>query len=328
MGHKIGSAHKPRRGSLAFVPRVRAKRAYSTISNWPKSEDLKLLGFAAYKAGMTHIVMIDDSEKSVTKGEAISVPVTVLEAPKIKVIGIRLYGIDNFRQLKCISSSLITKLDKEFKKKLTLPKKKEEKNIDNLINDAVEVRALVATLPKGIAAGKKKPDIFEIAVGGKDIKAKYDYIKSILGKELSISDVFKPGDYVDVVSVSKGKGFQGPVKRFGVKLQSDKTDTTRRAVASIGPDVPRKTSWRVPMPGQLGYHNRTEFNKRILKIGNDGKEVTLSGGFLKYGVIKGDYLLIKGSVAGAATRLIRLRAPIRLNKKVPKEAPQIIRINK
>mgnify|MGYP001588719735 CR=1 FL=1 len=37
----------------------------------------------------------------------------------------------------------------------------------------------------------------------------------------------------------------------------------------------------------MGYHQRIEFNKRILKIGKDGKEVTVKGGFISDGEIKG-----------------------------------------
>lgn len=65
------------------------------------------------------------------------------------------------------------------------------------------------------------------------------------------------------------------------------------------------------MPGQMGYHQRTEYNKRILKIGNNGDEITPKGGFLHYGVIRNNYVVLKGSVQGPAKRLIVLRRAIR-----------------
>ena len=75
MGHKIGKAVRPKRGSRAFIPRVRAKRPYPRIKNWPKVDDVRLLGFAAYKAGMAHVTYVDNSAHSPTKGEVITVPV-------------------------------------------------------------------------------------------------------------------------------------------------------------------------------------------------------------------------------------------------------------
>jgi large subunit ribosomal protein L3 len=65
------------------------------------------------------------------------------------------------------------------------------------------------------------------------------------------------------------------------------------------------------MAGQMGYHQRTEYNKRILKIGNNGEEIVPKGGFLHYGVIKNNYVLVKGTVQGPAKRMVVLRGAIR-----------------
>lgn len=77
----------------------------------------------------------------------------------------------------------------------------------------------------------------------------------------------------------------------------------------------------------MGYHQRTEFNKRILKIGKNGDEVTPEGGFLRYGPVRSTYIMLKGSVPGPAKRLIRLRYPARPPKKIGEEAPQITYIS-
>jgi large subunit ribosomal protein L3 len=58
-------------------------------------------------------------------------------------------------------------------------------------------------------------------------------------------------------------------------------------------------------------HQRTEFNKRILKVGDKGEDVTPAGGFLGYGLVRNGYVLIQGSVPGPAKRLIKLRDAIR-----------------
>ncbi|MCE8423592.1 MAG: 50S ribosomal protein L3, partial [Candidatus Methanoperedens sp.] len=84
--------HRPRRGSIAYSPRVRARSEIPRVRAWPIKKEPKLMGFAGYKAGMTHAVMIDDVPNSLTSGMEISIPVTVLEVPQMKVAGIRVYG--------------------------------------------------------------------------------------------------------------------------------------------------------------------------------------------------------------------------------------------
>jgi large subunit ribosomal protein L3 len=66
----------------------------------------------------------------------------------------------------------------------------------------------------------------------------------------------------------------------------------------------------------MGYQQRTEFNKRILKIGENGAEITPKGGFLHYGVLKNPYVLVKGSIPGPTKRLVRIRPAIRLGEHV------------
>jgi large subunit ribosomal protein L3 len=160
-------------------------------------------------------------------------------------------------------------------------------------------------------------------VDGGSIQEQFEYGKNLLGKNVSITDIFKEGGYVDVIAVTKGKGFQGPVKRWGIKILPRKSRKTKRGVAAIGPWKPPRVLYSVPRAGQMGYHQRTEYNKRILKIGIDGKDVTPKGGFLKYGTVKGTYVIVDGSLPGPVKRLIRLRVPARPPRKVPEAAPNI-----
>ncbi len=174
---------------------------------------------------------------------------------------------------------------------------------------------------------KKKPDLVEIRIGGGTIQEQFEYVKKILGKTISVNEVFKEGQLVDVIGVTKGKGFQGPVKRWGVKILSHKSRKTKRGVAALGPWKPARVLYTVPRAGQMGYHQRTEHNKRILKIGSNGSEVTVKGGFLRYGLIRGPYILLSGSVPGPAKRLIQLRYPARPSKRVPETPPKITYIS-
>lgn len=333
MGHQIGKPEHPARGSQAFIPKVRAKRVYPRIKSWPETDDVRLLGFAGYKAGMAHVTFIDNSSHSQTKGEKISVPVTILDVPKMRAFSIRIYGKNDRKQNVCLAEVRTDKLDKELSRKLSISNKKnpaEEalKKAEERINDAEDVKLTVYTLPKG-RFGKKKPDIFEIAIGGKTAKEKFDYAKSLLGKELTAKDALKSGEIVDIIAVTKGKGFQGAIKRSGAKLQPrNKSDRGERMIASIGPDRPRKVNWRVAMPGQMGFHNRFDFNKWILKIGENGSDVTPKAGFLKYGNVKEEYIMLMGSVPGASKRLIRMRLALKPRKNIPSQAPEILTVSK
>jgi len=333
MGHQIGKPKNPTRGSQAFIPKVRAKRIYPRIKNWPKTDDVRLLGFAGYKAGMSHVTFIDNSSHSPTKGETISVPVTILDIPKTKVFAVRLYGRNDRKQKVCMKEVKIEKLDKDYSRKTKMPKKKknfeeELKKAEEMLERADEIKIVVYTLPQGMF-GKKKPDIFEIGIGGKTAKEQFDYAKSLLGKEISAKEMLKPGEVVDIISVTKGKGFQGAIKRSGSKLQPrNKSDRGKRMIASIGPDSPGKVSWRIAMPGQMGFHNRYDYNKWILKIGEDGKEVTPKAGFLNYGIVNGEYIMIKGSVPGTSKRLVRMRLAVDPKRNIPNQAPEILSVSK
>ena len=72
----------------------------------------------------------------------------------------------------------------------------------------------------------------------------------------------------------------------------------------------------------MGFHNRTEFNKRIMLMNGDVDRINPKAGFKNYGFVKGDYLLLKGSIIGSAKRLIKLRKTAR-DTDYPEEAPQI-----
>ncbi len=190
-----------------------------------------------------------------------------------------------------------------------------------------DIRAILQTNPRFANIPKKKPELLESPVSGKNLEEKFDYIKEHFGKDIEIKDVFRPGELLDTISVTKGKGFQGPVKRWGVKIQPAKTarSSKGRHVGTLGPWTPKRTSWRVPLGGQTGYHRRTEFNKRLLKIGED--KISFTGGFPHYGLIRSQYVMLHGSVPGPQKRPVVLRPAIRPPKRKPKGAPNITLIH-
>lgn len=332
----MASIHRPKRGSLAFSPRKRAKSHIPRFRAWPEATgEPKLQSFAGYKVGMTHVIMVDDIKNSLTQGMEISVPVTVIETPAIRVAAIRAYAEDSTGE-KAIAEVWAADLDPELKRRIPVPATENVAEALGTIGKMIEegkvsdIRAVTYTLPKSLTGvPKKTPDIMESGISARDLNTKFEYAKTILGTLVSVTDVFKTGILVDTAAITIGKGTQGPVKRWGIQLQKGKHSRqgSLRQVGTLGPFNPRHTSWRVPQMGQTGYHQRTEFNKRILKIGSEGEEITPEGGFINYGLVRGDYVLIKGSVPGPSKRLIRLRDPIRA-KKADLGEPNLLHISR
>jgi len=303
------------------------------VRAWPIKKEAKLMGFAGYKAGMTHVIMTDDVPNSLTSGMEISVPVTILEAPPMKVAAIRVYKNTTYGA-NAIAEAWTTELDKELNRAMIVPKKHDLPaalaKIDQLIKDGIakDLRVVMYTLPEKVTGiPKKKPEIMENNIGGTELRARFEYAKTLLGKAVNISDVFTNGDIIDVLAITTGKGNQGPVKRWGIQLQKSKHSRAGsvREIGTLGAWHPAHVSWRVPQMGQTGYHQRTEFNKRIMQIGKDGKNVTPDGGILNYGIVRNDYIIIKGSVPGPAKRLVRMRPAIRLKKTLP--IPEITQVS-
>ena len=73
---------------------------------------------------------------------------------------------------------------------------------------------------------------------------------------------------IDVLGVTKGKGNHGVVKRFGVKHLAKKSHRGYRKVGCIGGWHPARIRFTVARAGQLGYHHRTEMNKKVYRLGN------------------------------------------------------------
>jgi large subunit ribosomal protein L3 len=321
--------HQPRKGSVAFSPRKRAAKETPRIKSWPSEDEPKLLGLAGYKVGMTHVMLIDNDKNSPSNGMEIFTPVTVLEVPPVVVMGVRAYERTT-HGLKVITEVLADNLDEELSRKISIPKdydsSKSIAKIQETLDHCEEIKLLVHTNPKVTSVPKKKPEIFECGIGGKTSEEKLNAGIELLGKEVKANDIFSEGQIVDSIAVTKGKGFQGPVKRWGIRIQYGKAarSSKGRHVGSIGPWTPSRTMWTVAQAGQMGYHKRTEFNKKILKIGDNSQvdEINPDGGFLKYGLVKNDFILVKGSLPGPNKRLVILRKAIRPHGKSSK-APQI-----
>ncbi len=295
MGHRKYSA--PRRGSLAYRPRARAKSFVPRIRTWPKVEAEKpiLLGFPGYKAGTAHVITVDDRAKTPNFGKPLFNLSSVLTVPDTQVVGLRLYGHENGADRALAD----VKQPGQTTEKLPLDK-------------TARVVAVVSSIPRDVGLSQKKPIVVEVGVSGGDVKAQAEFILGLIGKKVKFTDTFKPGMYVDVLGITKGKGIEGPITRFGVKRKQHKSRKTVRQVAVIGPWHPAAVMYTVARAGQMGFHQRTETGKRILLVGNaSANPVTPPGGFGHFGNVGGEYAVVGGSVPGPARRFVLVRMRVR-----------------
>jgi large subunit ribosomal protein L3 len=262
---------------------------------------------------MTHVQYVDTRGNAPTHNKVVTRAVTVLDAPSLFVCGVRFYGKSHSGSLVILGEKWSDSIPKDLEiSRTTMPGKKASAIDNSKISD---VRLIAATQPKKSGMDKKKPDVFELGIGGKGAEEKAKLAESYLGKELSAKDVFKAGEWIDVAAVTKGSGFTGPVKRYGIRIQGRKDRQMNRHPGSIGPTTPRKVSWRVPMAGQYGFFTRTEFTKRLLGIGDDSSKINPAGAFLRYGMVPGSYIIVEGSVPGPSKRLVFIKKAVRSRRK-------------
>ncbi|MEZ0393985.1 MAG: 50S ribosomal protein L3 [Desulfurococcaceae archaeon] len=372
MGHRKKEA--PRRGSLGVRPRKRASEMTPKVRSWPPKTWIELLyerlgeeasklgvapkpmllGFAAYKAGMTHAVAIDDRPRTPTSGKEVFMPLTVLDAPPMLILAARSYKVAD-GALKCVGEAWRSPIDglvkvyeelykdnpfveglsardvvrkylhglREVNHGLVRPSPGSEYGYsfietdwesafkEAFSGDVAYVSVIASTVPPLSGFGKKKPEIVEIRVGGGSIDEQIKYVEGLVGSAVTAFDVFLEGQLVDVIGITKGKGFQGVIKRFGAK-ELPRWHKHRKGSRKIGARSPGiGTFSEPPQPGQMGFHRRTDYNKRIIRMGRFGVEVVPKGGFVNYGLIYGPYIVLEGSVMGPPKRLLILRHPIR-----------------
>ena len=135
----------------------------------------------------------------------------------------------------------------------------------------------------------------------KEIKG-VDVNSYTLGQEIS-ADIFAPGEVVDVTGTTKGKGFQGVIKRHGQHIgPKGHGSMYHRRPGSMGPtSSPGRVFPGKKLPGQTGKDTVTVQNLQVVKVDMD-KEV----------------ILIKGSVPGYKNSLVRIKENAKASSKKSK----------
>jgi large subunit ribosomal protein L3 len=310
---------------MGFGPRIRATSEVPRFNSWPEDDGQPgLQGFAGYKAGMSHVVTINDEPNSPREGMEETVPVTVVETPPMRAAALRVYE-DTPYGLRPLTETWSDELHDDLGRALSTPEQNstDAADIHAALDEGrvADVRVITHTVPGELASvPKTEPDVMETRVGGGSVDDRVEFAIDLLdeGGVHEATDVFRAGEYADVAGITKGKGTQGPVKRWGVQKRKGKhaRQGWRRRIGNLGPWNPSRVRSTVPQQGQTGYHQRTELNKRVMALGDE--EVTPDGGFVNYGEVNGQYALVKGSLPGPNKRLLRLRPAVR-----PKDQPRL-----
>jgi len=329
---------------LGFLPRKRTRHHRGRVRSFPKDDKTKpvhLTAFPVFKAGMTHILREVEKPGSKLHKKEVVEACTILEAPPMIICGVVGY-IETPRGLRALTTVWAQHLSKEFKRRLYknwmnskkkaftkyAEKWKDDKSIQTQLNRIKKyctvVRVIAHTQLNLLNFRQKKAHVMEIQVNGGSIEQKVDYAHKAFEKEVRVGNIFNQNEMIDVIGVTKGGGFEGVTARWGTKRLPRKTHRGLRKVGCIGGWHPARVRYSVARAGQNGYHHRTEINKKIYRIGtgikfeggknnastaNDltEKSITPLGGFPHYGVVKNDFVMIKGCCVGTKKRVLVLR---------------------
>ncbi|KAL6766893.1 RPL3 [Auxenochlorella protothecoides x Auxenochlorella symbiontica] len=340
MSHRKFEA--PRHGHLGFLPKKRCKRGKGKVKAFPRDDATKkphLTAFMGYKAGMTHIVRDVEKPGSKLHKKEAAEAVTIIETPPMVVVGVVGYvkTPTGLRSLGAVwAEHLSEEVRRRFYKNFYKSKKKAftkyvrkyadgkkeiEAELAQLKKHSSVIRVIAHTQIRKVSVGQKKAHVMEIQVNGGDVAAKVDFAVGLFEREVPVSSIFSQSEMIDTIAITKGKGTEGVVTRWGVSRLPRKTHRGLRKVACIGAWHPARVGWTVARAGALGFNHRTEMNKKVYRIGVKGeashlattehdvteKDITPLGGFPHYGVVNEDYVMIKGAVPGTKKRVITLR---------------------
>jgi large subunit ribosomal protein L3e len=354
MSHRKFEA--PRHGSLGFLPRKRCSHnsARGQIRSFPKDDASKLphlTAFMGYKAGMSHIMREVDKPGSKLHKKEVVEAVTILETPPMIAVGLVGY-VETPRGLRTLTTVWAQHLSEAVKrcfyKNWYRSKKKAfdryaarvsaddnkdiEQELARMKKYCQVVRLICHTDMKKLKLRQKKAHLSEIQINGGDVAAKVDFGFELFERKIPVDTVFSQDEMIDTIAITKGKGFEGVIARWGVTRLPRKTHRGLRKVACVGAWHPARVKFSVARAGQNGYHHRTEMNKKIYRIGKGSKtmgdekgktgefvanastdadltvkSITPVGGFPHYGEVNEDFVMLKGGVPGPKKRVVTLR---------------------
>jgi len=318
------------------------------VKSFPKDDASKpchLTAFMGYKAGMTHIVRDMDRPGSKLHKKEVAEAVTIMECPPMVCVGVVGY-VETPQGLRgnttVWAGHLSEEVRRRFYKNWYRAKHKaftkyskafygdDGKTFSQKIDTQLQrikdycqvVRAICHTQVSKVKIGQKKAHVSEIQVNGGSIADKVDFVVKLFEQQVSVGSVFDQNEMVDCIGVTKGRGNAGVIHRWGCSRLARKTHRGLRKVACIGSWHPQRVRFQTPRVGQLGYHHRTEINKKIYRMGKSlsedphnatteadltEKSISPLGGFPRYGHVNEDWVMLKGAIVGCKKRVVTLR---------------------
>jgi len=331
-----------RHGSLEFLPRKRCRRGKGKAKSFTKDNKKKpchLTAFMGYKAGMTHILREVDKPGSKLHKKEVVEAVTIIETPPMVVVGLVGYN-RTVQGLKTVGTVWAQHIGEECRRRFyknwyrakkkaftkyalrydaSVKKNTIDKQLLRIKKRADVIRVIAHTQIRKVNIRQKKAHIMEIQVNGGSVPQKVDFSVGLFEKPVPVDNIFEENEMIDVIGISKGKGFEGVTTRWGTTRLPRKTHKGLRKVACIGAWHPSRVQFSVPRAGQNGFHHRTERNKKIYRIGKKGtnsgttafdlteKSINSMGGFVRYGLVNEDFLMVKGCTIGVKKRVLTLR---------------------
>ncbi|MCR9192893.1 MAG: 50S ribosomal protein L3 [Gammaproteobacteria bacterium] len=143
-----------------------------------------------------------------------------------------------------------------------------------------------------LTSGTKKPSRVSKPLAGHFAKAEVeagdmmvefrveDVSEYSCGQALAAQDIFKEGQFVDVSAISKGKGFQGVIKRYNFRTQdaTHGNSLSHRAPGSIGQNqTPGRVFKGKKMAGHMGAKRNTTQSLRLVRIDSERNLVLIRG---------------------------------------------------
>ncbi|WVO14867.1 hypothetical protein L204_102506 [Cryptococcus depauperatus] len=334
---------EPRHGSLAFLPRKRAARHRGRCKAFPKDDPKKpvhLTAVMGYKAGMTHIVRDLDRPGSKMHKREVVEAVTVIETPPMVVVGVVGY-VETPRGLRSLTTVWAEHLSDEVKRRFyknwyrskkkafTRYAAKHTENSGASITRELErikkyctvVRVLVHTQISKTGLQQKKAHLMEIQVNGGSVADKVDFAKSHFEKTVDVTVM------VSRVSPPDGVPPDSPERP---------TVVSEKSLVSVHGILPRSCSLSPVLVNEattLVHPSTTSRSRvdgmmltlgRIYRIANGSSEssgstefdltkksITPMGGFVRYGIVKNDFIMVKGTCVGPVKRIVTLRKALR-----------------
>merc|ERR1712139_62247 len=240
MGHRpqlLFMSHRkferPRHGSLGFLPKKRCTKTKGKIKSFPldnASAKPHLTAFMGYKAGSTHILRDVDKAGSKAHKKEVVEAVTIIECPPMVVVGMVGY-FETPRGLKNLTTVWAQHISNECKRRFYKNWGQSEKK-------------------KAFENYKKKAHICEIQVNGGSMADKIAFAEGLFEKQVEVDSVFEQNEMIDAIAITKGKGYEGVVTRWGVTKLPRKTHKGLRKVACIGSWHPSRVKYSVARAGQ------------------------------------------------------------------------------